>query len=167
MVFNQLRFEIFNGEGDQTFLVNNFAGTSKIRSAILTISQDRLNFTNGTWTGFANTVFMHTVTTDNLGIYTNDSTKKIIFGIGGQVEKHIITNTQNQSLIPFFINSGGLNTVDASAILQADSTTQGFLPPRMTTTQRDNIATPAEGLVIYNTTLQRLDFYNGTTWGAV
>jgi hypothetical protein len=45
------------------------------------------------------------------------------------------------------VTAGGayINTssVNASAILQADSTTKGFLPPRMTTTQRDAIATPA------------------------
>jgi len=55
----------------------------------------------------------------------------------------------------------------ASSILELTSTTKGFLPPRMTTTQRDNIATPAEGLVIYNTTTQVLNFYNGSAWGAV
>jgi hypothetical protein len=33
---------------------------------------------------------------------------------------------------------------NASARLQVDSTTQGFLPPRMTTTQRDAIATPLQ-----------------------
>lgn len=55
----------------------------------------------------------------------------------------------------------------ASAILQADSTTKGFLPPRMTTAQRDLIATPAAGLVIYNTSTNVLNFYNGSVWGAV
>jgi len=60
-----------------------------------------------------------------------------------------------------------LSTSDSSAVLECQSTTQGFLPPKMTTTQRDAITTPAEGLVIYNTTTQVLNFYNGTVWGAV
>jgi hypothetical protein len=51
--------------------------------------------------------------------------------------------------------SGGayINTtsVQASAILQADSTTKGFLPPRMTNAQRIAIASPAIGLVVYCT----------------
>jgi len=63
------------------------------------------------------------------------------------------------------VGNGGYG--HASAKLDVESTTKGFLPPRMTTTQRDNIATPAEGLVIYNTTTQVLNFYNGTAWGAV
>lgn len=58
----------------------------------------------------------------------------------------------------------GAGSLDASAIAELDSTTQGFLPPRMTTTQRDNISIPAEGLMIYNTTLDRYDYYNGSTW---
>lgn len=65
------------------------------------------------------------------------------------------------------IDSSGASSASASAILQADSTTKGFLPPRMTTAQRDLITTPAEGLVIYNTTTKVLNFYNGTAWGAV
>jgi hypothetical protein len=45
-----------------------------------------------------------------------------------------------------------------------ESTTRGFLPPRMTSTERNNIATPATGLVVYNTTDNRLSVYNGTSW---
>jgi hypothetical protein len=61
----------------------------------------------------------------------------------------------------------GTTSPDTNAILQLNSTTQGFLPPRMTTVQRDAITTPPEGLVIYNTTDHVLNFHNGTTWGAV
>ena len=61
----------------------------------------------------------------------------------------------------------GIGTTNPSAKLDITSTTGGFLPPRMTTTQRDAISTPATGLVIYNTTTNVLNFYNGTSWGAV
>jgi hypothetical protein len=47
--------------------------------------------------------------------------------------------------------TGGSFTLDASALLQANSTTQGFLPPRMTNAQRLAIATPAIGLMVYCT----------------
>jgi hypothetical protein len=57
--------------------------------------------------------------------------------------------------------------VNASAVLQADSTTKGFLPPRMTTAQRDLISSPAAGLMIYNTSTNVLNFFNGSVWGAV
>ncbi|HYV95378.1 MAG TPA: hypothetical protein VE978_26630, partial [Chitinophagales bacterium] len=55
-------------------------------------------------------------------------------------------------------------TPHASSILELRSTTLGFLPPRMTTTQRDSIASPAAGLVVYNTTTNQLNYYNGSSW---
>jgi hypothetical protein len=67
------------------------------------------------------------------------------------------------------LNSGqtvvvGDNVVVASAVLNVSSTTKGFLPPRMTTTQKNAIATPAAGLQVYDTTLNQMSYYNGTTW---
>ena len=58
----------------------------------------------------------------------------------------------------------GTATPNASAKLDITSTTQGLLPPRMTTTQRNAIALPATGLTIYNTTINAFQVYNGTTW---
>jgi uncharacterized protein (TIGR02145 family) len=59
----------------------------------------------------------------------------------------------------------GTQTPDASAELEVSSTSKGFLPPRMTTTQRDDISNPAEGLSIYNVTTKCLQWYIGNnTW---
>ncbi len=55
-------------------------------------------------------------------------------------------------------------TPDVSSILELRSTTQGFLPPRMTTTQRDAITSPATALLIYNTTTNQLNYYSGSAW---
>ncbi len=68
-----------------------------------------------------------------------------------------------------FYNNGsniGVGTVtpNASAKLEVNSTVQGFLPPRMTTVQRDAIAAPAAGLVIFNTTTNCLNFFMGSGW---
>ena len=54
--------------------------------------------------------------------------------------------------------------IDASAALQIDGTNKGFLPPRMTTTQKNAISSPAEGLVVYDLTLHKLCYYNGSAW---
>jgi hypothetical protein len=64
-------------------------------------------------------------------------------------------------------NVGIGGTANAAAILDVASATKGFLPPRMTTAQRDAISTPPAGLVIYNTSTNVLNFYNGSAWGAV
>jgi hypothetical protein len=45
----------------------------------------------------------------------------------------------------------GVTVNDASAKLQVDSTTEGFLPPRMTAAQRTAISSPATGLIVYQT----------------
>jgi len=46
------------------------------------------------------------------------------------------------------------------------STTNTFYPPRLTTTQR-NALTPTEGAIVYDTTLDEVYMYNGTTWKAL
>lgn len=61
------------------------------------------------------------------------------------------------------LNIGG-TTTDASAILQADSTTKGILFPRMTTTQKNAISSPATGLVVYDTTLNKLCVRAASAW---
>lgn len=58
----------------------------------------------------------------------------------------------------------GTTTNIASSKLTIESTTRGFLPPRMTTAQKNAIATPATGLQVYDTTLNQISYYNGTTW---
>ena len=57
---------------------------------------------------------------------------------------------------------------DASAILDARSSTKGFLPPRMTAVQRGAIASPATGLQVYQTDgTAGLYVYNGTAWNLI
>lgn len=55
----------------------------------------------------------------------------------------------------------GNSTSDDSALLQLDSTTQGFTVPRMTETERDAIVTPMKGLIIYSTTADDLQINIG------
>ena len=65
----------------------------------------------------------------------------------------------------------GATAAVASAVLQADSTTQGMLPPRMTAVQAEAIAAPAEGLLVYATDGTGVTIlskgwwgYNGAAW---
>ena len=55
-------------------------------------------------------------------------------------------------------------TPDPSSILEMRATDKGMLIPRMTTAERDGISTPATGLMMYNTTSNQFNFFNGTYW---
>jgi hypothetical protein len=65
------------------------------------------------------------------------------------------------------LQSGGTFTDIASARLAVNSTTQGFLPPRMTTTQKNAIASPVAGLVVYDTTLNKLCVRTASSWETI
>lgn len=60
----------------------------------------------------------------------------------------------------------GISADEATAIIQADSTEKGALIPRMTTTQRDAISSPPESLLIYNTTTDQFEHFDGSSWVA-
>ena len=63
------------------------------------------------------------------------------------------------------INADG-SAANATAILDLKSTTKGFLPPRMTYTQRETITSPAIGLMIYCTDCGNGEpqYYSGAEW---
>jgi len=67
------------------------------------------------------------------------------------------------------VSTGGIGIggePDACAMLEVKSTTKGFLLPRMTETERDAIASPVAGLMIYNTTTNKANLYT-TAWEAI
>ncbi|MBX9887858.1 MAG: hypothetical protein K2Y30_07995 [Flavobacteriaceae bacterium] len=63
----------------------------------------------------------------------------------------------------------GTVTPDASSVLDVSSTTQGMLAPRMTTTQKNAIAAPADGLMVYDLTLKSLSYFNSSSasWNSI
>lgn len=72
------------------------------------------------------------------------------------------------SLLAYSQNVGvGTASPHASAQLDVTSTSKGLLVPRMTTAQRTAIASPANGLMVYDTSLSAFYFYNGSSWTAV
>jgi len=61
----------------------------------------------------------------------------------------------------------GSTSSSASACIQSITTTKGWLPPRMTTAQKNAISSPAEGLIVYDLTLHKLYVYTGAAWEAI
>lgn len=58
----------------------------------------------------------------------------------------------------------GTNAPDASAALDISSTTTGLLIPRMTTAQRNSIATPAKGLMVFDNDSNSFWYFDGNSW---
>jgi hypothetical protein len=126
-----------------SLLVQNSAGNSALQV------QDNLNTTL-----FGSLLF------GNGNTYINNQSSSIVFAA-------VNTATADLHMIPgrqMNINNTGSYTAQSSALLQVDSTTKGVLFPRMTTILRDAISSPANGLVLYNTTTNKLQCYNGSTW---
>jgi hypothetical protein len=62
----------------------------------------------------------------------------------------------------------GTSTPANSALVDISSTTKGFLPPRMTATQRAAIGSPAAGLLVFQTDAPSgYYYYTGTEWTAL
>lgn len=62
---------------------------------------------------------------------------------------------------------GASSAASASAVLEASSTTQGFLPPRMTYNQRTQITSPIAGLTIWCSNCGEygeMQVFNGISW---
>lgn len=68
----------------------------------------------------------------------------------------------------YFAGSVGVGaTANASALLDVQSTTKGLRMPNMTTTQKNAIASPAAGLMVFDTTLAKLCVYSGAAWQTI
>lgn len=59
---------------------------------------------------------------------------------------------------------GQSGVVDPTAVLELESQTQGMLFPRMSQAQRNAIVSPAQGLVLFNTSSNCLQIYIGNVW---
>lgn len=71
-------------------------------------------------------------------------------------------------VVPALSQSVAINTdgsgPDASAMLDVSSTSKGMLMPRMTSTERESISSPASGLMVYDNTESAIYYYAGSEW---
>jgi hypothetical protein len=79
----------------------------------------------------------------------------------------ISPNFGAQNIITTGTGIVGGATIDGSAVLQADSTAKGLLPPRMTQVQRLAISTPATGLLVFDTTNDKVYVNKSGGWAEV
>jgi hypothetical protein len=104
-------------------------------------------------------------------LYKINIRKQIINTNSGALKKISMKNNHLLLISFFFVCATnaqigiGTLTPDPSSNLELKSTTQGFLPPRMTTDEQAAIANPAIGLTIYNTSTSQLESNKGDGLG--
>jgi len=151
-----------------SLLVQNSAGTAWLQV------KDDGDITNGadgstnlkfTISPTATKYFRLTRQSTNVDFYAGNGGNAAIETSGGQPFSLIASSTY------LTLSNGGvsigatLGTTNSSAIVDLTSTTKGFLPPRMTNAQRAAIASPAEGLLLFNTDNKGVAYRDGTNWG--
>jgi hypothetical protein len=158
-------------------------GTTRISGTELRLD----NGTTGTINLYSNTPRVNFFSGGGYWVGRNSTTLEIVSGgtiiqyIGGnqayQIDAsngHLFRSAISGSAVLARLDTGGSLSIGkgstaavASSIVELSSTTKGFLPPRMTNAQMVAISSPAAGLVVYDTTNNKLNVYDGTNWVAV
>jgi len=161
-----------NGGNDGLVVISQNS-TAFVNIGYNTLETNQASFTaqrtSGTFSfivrGLANVIATTSDAFDGMNIQPNNVSQSFKIGYQGiQSTYQDIFLTRNTGEISVGINS---TTTFASAVLHASSTTKGFLPPRMTTTQKNAISSPAAGLQVYDSTTSAPNYYNGTAWVAL
>lgn len=134
---------------------------------------ESLKVTDDNKIGIGNTIYQSFTSSLTNVLYSTHTSSTVnntgIYAAGGNAFAVSVAGTRKAYVSSHWQMNGGViaqgdgtgSGLDNSAILEAISTTKGFLPPRMTTAQKNLIATPAIGLQIFDTDLNRPCFYNG------
>jgi len=160
---SKIRFQVGSAATDRAVIFGNgnFAiGTTTDAGYKLDVNGTARVKGAGTTTGVALSV-QNSAGTDTLKVFDNGQiympqaggTSLFLDRIGAYTSTSI-------SIVRFFVGSGSMS---ASADIQINSTTRGFLPPRMTNAQRLAIASPAVGLIVYCTDVVEGLYINKST----
>jgi len=159
----------FVGSTLATFTPNghlHLMSTVDLKHNLKLITNNNANDTGIAWENSGGN-FSQTIFRTDVGSNRSD----LIFAIGSNADIDLLTSALairgsavDEGVVEVLTTLGIGGTPVASARLQVDSTTQGFLPPRMTTTQRNAIGSPATGLMVYDNTLNQWFGHNGTDW---
>jgi hypothetical protein len=163
---NNVAIGLSAGQANTTGANNIFIGASSTGVSATESNRTWIGNATTATTWLAGNVLINTTTDAGFKLDVNGTAR-----FSGQV--NITTNTTigtDGTITNTYLRNafsacfGAVAYAPASVVLECRSTTQGFLPPRMTTTQKNAIATPAEGLQVWDTTLKLMSVYNGTTW---
>jgi hypothetical protein len=162
-------------------LVSNTTGNNNTANGVQALQNNTTgggNTANGYYAGRYIADGTTSLTISNNSVFLGSDTKaladnqsnQIVIGnnaIGLGSNTTVLGNSSTTDTAIYGRLLSGTTAPIASAQVQIDSTTRGFLPPRMTTTQINAISSPAVGLVVYNTTLDVLCYRDSVGWKKV
>jgi hypothetical protein len=168
----------------------SYSNSNNVQGVLKDIDSTIANLSSGTigiWTDSGDLTYL-TSTTDDWAVGGNSLTAALSVDVSANTLR-LGTGATANSILNMYASNGSTGSLTyttndswafeggsvgvgtaapaASALLDLTSTSQGFLAPRMTTTQRDAISSPATGLMIYNTTTNQYNVFDGLIWGAV
>lgn len=130
--------DIADGDTIASFIASPYSGTDYFSTGELDFDVDGI-FTSGQ------------APPSKMVVYTNIAN-------GQQTAQMTVKGNGNVGL--------GTLTPNANAILDVTSTTKAFMPPRMTTVQKNAIASPTAGMIVYDSSLNKLSVY-GASWETI
>jgi hypothetical protein len=112
------------------------------------------------------TSFYINPTSNNVGISTDNPLSKleVIGNVSIGFAANVAVAAPTNGLIVNGIVGIGINNPATSAILDLTSTTRALVITRMTTTQQNAITAPINGMILYNTTLNKFQGYENGSW---
>ena len=118
-------------------------------------------------------LFAHSSTQGATGMYMTNLGYSWLFGNGAATAGKDLEFYDNSSFVMRMViketsgNVGINGDPNVNAILDVQSTTKAFMPPRMTSVQKNNVAGPAAGMIVFDTTLSKLCVYSGAAWQTI
>jgi hypothetical protein len=145
--------------------VNNYSWSwQPTNSMNATLGTQKIYNFNGTFASAAGSasprLFDIAYTINNSGAQTGGATATGIFLNATETA----LNGMAHNLMDLQVGGSSIFKVSNNGAVEVNSTTQGFLPPRMNDAAVRAIISPAEGLVVYNTDITHLCIFANGSW---
>lgn len=113
---------------------------------------------------FEDAVFFPDTMLQAVAIASEDADNAVFQNFGGTVRLALWASLMKITAPHVGVGDTPGFTPNPNAVLDVQSTTKAFMPPRMTESQRDAIPSPTEGMIVWNLTTHGLSAYDGTAW---